>query len=92
MVAANSDRAHAASVRMFDEVSNYQVDGRATMKAGQAGQSSGTCHDHKPDSQPSKPWRPENGVCAPGSPIKINCFDEKDGKGDLEQKLQKLEK
>jgi hypothetical protein len=36
--------------------------------------------DKHPDKPGSKPWNPELGVCAPGSPYKINCFDEKDSK------------
>ena len=31
-----------------------------------------------PDTPGGKPWRPELGVCAPGSPYKIDCFDDKD--------------
>lgn len=34
--------------------------------------------DKKPDKPGSKPWQPELGVCAPGSPYKIDCFDDKD--------------
>ncbi|MDP3509574.1 MAG: hypothetical protein Q8T09_16500 [Candidatus Melainabacteria bacterium] len=33
-----------------------------------------------PDTPNGKPWRPELGVCAPGSPYKIDCFDEKESK------------
>ncbi len=36
--------------------------------------------DKYPDRPGAKPWNPELGVCAPGSPYKINCFDEKDSK------------
>ncbi len=36
--------------------------------------------DKYPDKPGGKPWNPELGVCAPGSPYKINCFDEKDSK------------
>lgn len=36
--------------------------------------------DKYPNKPGSKPWNPELGVCAPGSPYKINCFDEKDSK------------
>jgi hypothetical protein len=34
--------------------------------------------DKKPDKPGSKPWQSELGVCAPGSPYKIDCFDDKD--------------
>jgi len=33
--------------------------------------------DKYPDKPGGKPWSPELGVCAPGSPYKINCFEEK---------------
>lgn len=36
--------------------------------------------DKYPDKPGGKPWNPELGVCAPGSPYKINCFDDKDSK------------
>ncbi len=36
--------------------------------------------DKYPDKPGGKPWNPELGVCAPGSPYKINCFDEKGAK------------
>ena len=36
------------------------------------------CSDKYPDKPGSKPWQPELGVCAPGSPYKIDCFDDKD--------------
>ena len=34
--------------------------------------------DKYPDKPGGKPWNPELGICAPGSPYKINCFDDKD--------------
>lgn len=34
--------------------------------------------DKYPSKPGSKPWQPEFGVCAPGSPYKIDCFDDKD--------------
>jgi hypothetical protein len=40
----------------------------------------GHCPDKYPDKPGGKPWNPELGVCSPGSPYKINCFDEKDSK------------
>ncbi len=42
-------------------------------------------HLDKPSDKPigkpgSKPWSPEFGVCAPGSPYKIDCHDDKEQK------------
>lgn len=41
------------------------------------------CSDKKPDKPGSKPRQPELGVCAPGSPYKIDCFDDKDPRRKL---------
>ena len=61
-----------------DDQTSFQS-GTATGRAAREGQAGLT--EKEQQKLRAKPWRPEFGVCAPGSPYKIDCHD---GKGEAQ--------